>query len=371
MLSVWEQRSFQSYDVIIVGAGISGLSTAASLLEATPDLRVLVLERGLLPSGASTRNAGFACFGSLTELLTDVDVMGWDAMLQLVERRWRGLEKTTDRLGAEAIDLQRKGGWEMLYAPASDFHDQMAQINNYLRAIFREDVFSDRSAELSKFGLKGFQGMLYNEFEGQLDTGKLIASLWKYVTSRGAMVLTSCPVTHFESEEDSVLVHTPSMDFSCQQLILCTNAFTKELMDVDLVPGRGTVLVVEPEEPLRLEGTYHYDEGYFYLRDFYRRIIFGGGRNIDKDTEETTDLRVNPMILSRLCEDLDHKILPGQKYRITDQWSGIMAFGENKQPIVQRVDERVSLGVRLGGMGVAIGSIVGHELAEMVLPSIR
>jgi len=62
-LSVWEKESFVQYDVVIVGAGITGLSTAASLIEQRPELKILVLERGLLPTGASTRNAGFACDG--------------------------------------------------------------------------------------------------------------------------------------------------------------------------------------------------------------------------------------------------------------------------------------------------------------------
>ena len=76
MISLWEKRSLISYDIIIIGAGITGLSTAASLKEKNPKLNILVLERGLLPTGASTKNAGFACFGSLTELRNDLKVLG-------------------------------------------------------------------------------------------------------------------------------------------------------------------------------------------------------------------------------------------------------------------------------------------------------
>ena len=55
MISFWERESFLAYDYLVVGAGITGLSTAATLLEQAPGTRVAVLERGLLPAGASTR----------------------------------------------------------------------------------------------------------------------------------------------------------------------------------------------------------------------------------------------------------------------------------------------------------------------------
>ena len=46
------------------------------------------------------------------------------------------------------------------------------------------------------------------------------------------------------------------------------------------------------------------------------------------------------------------------------EWSGIMAFGKTKMPIVKSVSEGVAIGVRIGGMGMAIGSIVGKKTYE-------
>ena len=65
-ISFWEKESFTCNDVIVIGGGIIGLSVAISLLESNSKLSVLLLERGVFPSGASTKNAGFACFGSPT-----------------------------------------------------------------------------------------------------------------------------------------------------------------------------------------------------------------------------------------------------------------------------------------------------------------
>ena len=72
-LSFWEKRSyFNGVDIAIIGAGIVGMTTALNLKKRKPNLKILVLERGYLPSGASTKNAGFACFGSPSELKSDL-----------------------------------------------------------------------------------------------------------------------------------------------------------------------------------------------------------------------------------------------------------------------------------------------------------
>jgi glycine/D-amino acid oxidase-like deaminating enzyme len=75
-ISYWEQNAwFDEIDVLIIGSGIVGLNAALHLKTKSPRLKVLILERGMLPSGASTKNAGFACFGSPSELLDDLAKM--------------------------------------------------------------------------------------------------------------------------------------------------------------------------------------------------------------------------------------------------------------------------------------------------------
>lgn len=366
MISFWEQRSFLNYDVIIVGAGITGLSTAATIKERDPSRSVLVLERGLLPTGASTKNAGFACFGSLTELLSDIDVMGEAATLKLVEKRINGLKKTEARLGKQVIDLKIQGGYELVNH-AHELEARMDQVNLLLSELFEKPVFHRVDDRLVSFGMAGFDGLILNSYEGQLDTGKLISSLWEYCNVRGVKVLTGAEVTDVKEEGDTVTVTTASGVFQAKNVALCTNAFTRNFMDIDLIPGRGMVMAIEPAEKLSFQGIFHYDEGYYYFRDFYGKLIFGGGRNLDKTGEETFEFGINPAIEERLHEDLRRRILPGTEYKVIQQWSGIMAFGETKTPIVKNVSDRIAVGARLGGMGVAIGSMVGEELAELIL----
>ena len=76
-LSYWEHQSFfGSAEVVIIGAGLVGLTAALYLKQRRPNWHVVVLERRALPSGASTRNAGFACLGSISEPLPDISLPG-------------------------------------------------------------------------------------------------------------------------------------------------------------------------------------------------------------------------------------------------------------------------------------------------------
>ena len=79
------------------------------------------------------------------------------------------------------------------------------------------------------------------------------------------------------------------------------------------------------------------------------------------------DFRINEKIYKVLMDKLANTILPETAFDIDMSWAGIMAFGKTKTPIVKNVSENVLIGVRLGGMGVAIGSKLGEKLAQMAL----
>ena len=114
MISIWEKETFFApQDIIIIGSGFVGLWSAFQLKRKQPLLRITILERGLIPTGASTRNAGFACFGSLSELVHDGHLMGTDKMLELVAMRFKGLERIQKFFKAEKIDFALTGGYEL------------------------------------------------------------------------------------------------------------------------------------------------------------------------------------------------------------------------------------------------------------------
>jgi glycine/D-amino acid oxidase-like deaminating enzyme len=93
--------------------------------------------------------------------------------------------------------------------------------------------------------------------------------------------------------------------------------------------------------------------------------LFGGGRNLDFKGETTTDFAITKRIQDQLEKLLKEVILPDTPFEIEHRWAGIMGVGKEKKPIIQAVSKNVIAAVRMGGMGVAIGSLVGKKAAEL------
>jgi len=376
MLSYWEKQSFLQYDYIIIGSGIVGLSTALSIRERNPHASILVMERGILPTGASTKNAGFACVGSLTEILDDLKTMSEHDVLRLVEMRMNGLTKLRKRLGDTIIGYAENGSYELISEHELIALDQFYKINDMLRPLFNRDAFSHADHKIEAFGFnKGMvKHMLQNNCGGELDAGKMMRALLKLCTESGIEIKTGAEVVRVLDEGADVKVFiehkhlAQHITLSCRQLAICTNAFTSQLIGgLDINPGRGQVLITQPIPGLKIKGIFHFDKGFYYFREVDGRILFGGGRNMDFEGERTQSLSYNELILADLLEKLDTLILPDTHYEIDYAWTGIMAFGSDKFPIVKAHSRNIFLGVRLGGMGVAMGSEVGERLAEIMM----
>jgi glycine/D-amino acid oxidase-like deaminating enzyme len=154
------------------------------------------------------------------------------------------------------------------------------------------------------------------------------------------------------------------------RVLVAVNGFARKLFpDLDLYPARNQVLITKPVPGLKVEGCFHYDKGYYYFRNIDGRILLGGGRNLDFETEKTLEFGSNPLIRSALAKLLHEVICPGQAVEIDHWWTGILGLGPVKKPIIQRVSPNVVVSVRLSGMGVAIGTLVGQEGAELLQAS--
>lgn len=374
MLSFWEKSSLLSYDFIVIGAGIVGLNTAINLRIKYPRASVLVLERGILPTGASTRNAGFACMGSLSELTDDLRHLSEEALVTLFMQRQQGINLLRQRLGDEAIGYRKEGSHELLAAHEAPVLDKLDYFNTLLRDVSAVQVFRVRNEAIDQFGIsrQHFPYCVETTCEGALHTGKMMRSLIRYAIEKGVEIKTGVEVMHIEEADQQVTVHvqdpyrTEGMHFSAQQVLICTNAFTPRFFpDLDITPGRGQVILTKPIPGLRIKGIFHFDQGYYYFRALEGRILFGGGRNLDFDTETTDDIALNEQIIARLRYWLKEAIIPGIPFEIEMKWSGIMAFGKDKNPIVRSFSDRIHGAFRMGGMGVALGSLVAKQVADL------
>ena len=369
-ISYWEKSELLSdIDFLIIGSGIVGLSTAIHLKLSTPNSKVLVLERGYLPTGGSTKNAGFACIGSASEILDDLTNDTSEAVFRTIQKRWEGLNYLRELLGDEPLEYLQLGSSELFTPQEKDIYenciDRLDWLNSELRGLTGlPNVYQTNDTVIGDSNFSGFKYAISNQAEGQLNTGKMMQSLIQKAQGLGVLILNNIEVETID--EKSLQTNFGKVSF--KKLGICNNGLAnKFLKEEDVKAVRAQVVVTSPITGLPIKGIFHFDKGYYYFRNIGDRVLFGGGRNLDFKAEETDELNTSDQIINHLSYLLESQILPKSAFTIDHQWAGTMGVGKKKEPIIKKINESHFCAVRLGGMGVAIGSLVGKELSELML----
>jgi len=367
-VSYWERESFlEKRDYIIVGSGIVGLTCALELKQLNPQASITILEKGFLPAGASTKNAGFTCFGSPSELLDDLNHLNTEDVFKLVENRVNGLAKLRRIVGDKNMEYKEYGSYE-LFKDTELYHkcmDNLEYLNKQLKPIFNQNTF-EVFTKPKDFGLAKESLLIKNVFEGQLNTGLMMKNLITLTTKAGVEILNGFTVANIAKINEGWKVLGKQTSIETKKLILCNNAFASKLLpELDVKPARAQVLITKPIKNLKIKGCFHMDRGYYYFRNVANRVLLGGGRNLDFKAEETFEMSTSVKIQEHLKALLKTKILPNQEFEIEHSWSGIMGMGNSKTTLLKQLDESLFCAIRLGGMGVALGTDVGQKVANL------
>ena len=367
-LSFWEKRSyFENIDFLIIGSGIVGMSTALFLRKKYKDSKITILERGYLPTGASSKNAGFTCFGSPTELFDDLKTMNEKLVWETFTNRYNGLKCLFELVSENAIKYSQCKSWDLIENKVvNEINDEFIDyINEQSKKITGIDqIYSEDKQAANHFGFREIQTSYCNQLEGALDTGKLVQELYKNVISSNIDVLFGIEALSMENSSKVAEIETKYGIIKAANCIIATNGFAKKWIDEDIKPARAQILVTNEIKDLKVKGTFHFEKGYYYFRNVGNRILLGGGRNLSVEGETTEEFGTTQLIQDKLEQMLQTIILPNQAFTIDYSWSGIMGVGETKSPIVKLLNENTAIGVKMGGMGVALGSQVGKTLAS-------
>ena len=375
--SFWEKEAWlNKYDIIIVGAGFVGLWTAYKLKLKEPHLKIAVVEKGVLPTGASTKNAGFSCFGSVSELMHDVALMGESAMLKVVEMRYKGLKEINATFPQHSIDYHNLGGYELFSNagnyPIDHLRGDIYYLNNLLHTTLGlTHTFHETSEKIAEFGFQHITALAFSPSEGQLQPAKLVQLLLQMIQKLGVILFFNTTVEKMESNGNDVFLQTnPLGELHANRVLVCTNGFAKKLLpSLDVHPARGQVFITAPIPNLKVKGTFHFDEGFYYFRNVGNRLLLGGARNKAFEAEHTDVMETSTTIQDALESFMMEYVLPAGSPTptIESRWSGIMGMGAIKQPIIKEVQPNIFCAVRMSGMGVSISPIVAAELTEMLL----
>ncbi|MEX0822825.1 MAG: FAD-dependent oxidoreductase [Balneolaceae bacterium] len=357
--SFWEREEWlKAIDLVIVGAGIVGSSAALFYKEKYPDHEVLIVDKGLLPEGASTRNAGFACIGSITEHLSDMEAAGKETVLGRIERRWRGLNLLKERMGELEIGYEHTGGTEVFTNPQNfeEAESHIGEMNKHLK---------DRIGEKDVYSAGHFQGyrVIFNRLEGAINSGKLIKNLHRRCAEKGVQFWWNMNVQSVSSNSVKL---SDELELTPGRILLATNGFTSRLRDVAVKPARGYVFVTEAIPGLQWKGTFHYNSGYVYFRNIGDRLLMGGARDVAKESENTDQFGTNPEIKKWLIDFTNNVVKLPSGWKIDTEWSGIMGFTEDKEPVIQQLEPGVWVAAGLSGMGIAVGTEVAREIVSKI-----
>jgi gamma-glutamylputrescine oxidase len=367
--SYWEKTQYWApADLCIIGAGITGLSAAIFAKQSHPKEEVIVLERGFLPEGASTKNAGFACYGSLGELRDDILENGYDACLRLVKERYEGLNFLRDLVPDKEMDYSSCGGVELFNSEQAEEWEAcrklIPQLNKDLRPVFGADVYAE-SNDYQAFS--NCIGSIRSPFEGSLNPAKMMQSLYRKAISLGIKVYYNCEVSSYKKEGGLFNLKLNQLpDLQASKLLLCTNAFSTKFGNFDLQAVRNMVLVSKEINWPFPNAVYHAQMGYFYFRRVGNRLLIGGGRHLARAEETSSEFGINPKVKNALLQFTKNYLGLEVNDLFEEEWSGILGVGKKKEPIIEELQAGLFTAFRLGGMGVAIGSRTGYKVVEKI-----
>jgi glycine/D-amino acid oxidase-like deaminating enzyme len=370
-LSFWEQQWLKNADILIIGSGMVGLQTARQIKNQWPHREVWVIDRAPISLGASTRNAGFACFGSMGEILDDISRTDENTAYALYEKRYKGLQQLLEDFGETAIGYEKTGGYEIFTPEDLAEYETIAanidKVNSALDSVAGEKPFQMKST--SKLGMKVLENGVYTPLEGMVQTHLLYKKVQEAAIAAGVRImggLTALPPEKLDSGKWRVNTNE-GYRFDARNLVVCTNGYAAHLLpELEVLPARGQVLVTSSIPGLAWRGLMHADKGYIYFRSLGTRILIGGGRNLDFEGETTPELETSQHITQYLENYLRDVVVPGETFEIEHQWAGTMGMHQNRTPIVQRMDEGLYACVRMGGMGVALSAVVSREMAALM-----
>lgn len=368
MLSYWQQTNFLGEtDLLIVGSGLMGLWTAIEYKKVNPQHRVVVVDRSQFPDGASVRNAGFSCFGSPGEILSNIRTFGLEQTADVALLRFKGLHKIKQHFAA-VIEYEGDGGYEVFSSPHSYGETvlQLPQLNQLMQQITgAERTFVQCDERLKEMGLTGFCGMIGNSYEGTINSGKLVLELISMAKEYGIDFIWGAEFIGFRALEKFVRVEFSRFSFRSRKLLLAMNAFNaKYLPSETIVPARGQILMTDAIPKLKLNGSFHYDEGYYYFRNVGKHVLIGGARNTAMEDERTFEMRTTNEIQRHLEIFLRQHILSKISFEIQWRWAGIMSFSHKSLPIVHQISSNVFAANACNGMGVALTAVFAETVVQ-------
>lgn len=334
-----------NFDIVIIGGGLAGLSTAFWLNREDPNLKIAIVEKYELGDGATGRNAGFITCGSVEHFNRLVGKHGTDEaqiIWKFSEENLRLLKEHVIQDFKKDIDFQEQGSFSL--ASTDSELNELKKSSEIMKNMNIKVELVTGSDLRSRLGVENFVGGIKYLDDASVHPLKLLNLLKRKLqntnantNTNGIAIFENSEVFAIESEGSGKLVKTRKGQISCAMVILATNGYSSLLnpfFTEKIFPTRGQVLATEPV-PLFMEGPCYAN----FVLDYFRQlpsgeVIIGGFRQLQKDAEVGYSDQITDVIQSAL-ERFIHEYIPTLKQvKITHRWSGVMGFSVDGQPML-------------------------------------
>jgi gamma-glutamylputrescine oxidase len=351
-------------DVLIVGGGYVGLSTAYWLKELNPEKKIILLEGQKIGSGASGRNAGFLTKGSASfyhKLFSD---WGLTEALSIYKYAQDSIDLVVDRILKDKKGIEFEATRSLTLFSDSHFYESVKK-NKLDLSLFQFSWCDEKELPL---GLRqNFVGAFENKNEYKINPMQLLELLRDQCLLRGVKIIESNVA--YELVPSGLKTETHLIKAS--SVILALNGYSAQFHPAFkkyIFPHRAQMLAVELTEDLD-SSALHYDpsERVYWRIQGKNKLLIGGKRLINEASEAGDYERISPQIQHALEDYLHEKIRV--KFKILNRWAGIMGFTSTELPIISKVEAPLETLVVAGfsGHGMGLGFKAGQEAAEVIL----
>lgn len=339
--SFWLDRSAKSekrnFDVVVIGAGFSGLAAAFWLKKEDPSLNVAVLERGRVGYGASGRNAGFITCGSVehfNRMIAKHGLQQATAIWRFSEENLRLLEEHIIQNDPAPLQFEKKGCYS-LAAQDSEFKELQSVAETMNKLDIPVQVYSSSEIEKS-VGARRFVGGIKYLNDASVHPVRLLERIAQ--KTPGLNLFENVEVHKIDQGTSGErILRTDNGDFECSMVVMALNGYSAQLHPYfadKIYPTRGQILMME-KVPHFMEGPCYAN---FYL-DYFRQLpsgelLIGGFRQLEKATEVGYSDHTTDVIQNALHEFVRNHLPQFDGKKITHRWSGIMGFSKDGEPMV-------------------------------------